>query len=242
MAEIDELLENTSTFLDSADAVSQIIEQWVTNELLFQEASERGLKGDPDVQRLLADNERSVMINALVNRMAAAELGSAPEDVAIQTYYEQNRDQLAVREPYVRIIHFVFANPDSAATVQNILVSTTETPTDPELDRLLERYSTDGMDSNAYFPQSQLFSRIPGLSEAVTAITAGEVLPVFAHDGSFHVIQLVDRIPSGTVPALEMIEDQLRDRVAIQMRKQLFARQVQRLRTRALSRDELEIR
>ena len=76
LAEINRLLENTSAFLDSSDAVSQIVEQWITNELLFQEAVSQGLKGDPSVQRLLADNERSVLINALVNRMAATEMGA----------------------------------------------------------------------------------------------------------------------------------------------------------------------
>ena len=47
MNEINRLLENQSVFLDSADVVSQIVEQWVTNELLFQEARDRGLRGDP---------------------------------------------------------------------------------------------------------------------------------------------------------------------------------------------------
>ena len=60
--------------LDSADAAAQIVEQWVTNQLLFQEATSRGLRGDPEVQRLLADNERSVLVNALMQRLVDAAL------------------------------------------------------------------------------------------------------------------------------------------------------------------------
>ncbi len=240
--EVNRLLENTSAFLDSSDAVSQIVEQWVTNELLYQEAVERGLRGDPQVQRLLSDNERSVMINALVNRMAETEIGAGPDDASIQTYYEQNREQLALREPFVRVFHLVFQNPDSASSIREILVQNPDLNENPESKALVEPYMVAGTDTDAYFPQSQLFSRIPGLSEAINDLSTDEVLPVFGHEGSFHVIKLVDRIPAGTVPGLDMISDKLRDRVAIQMRKQLFARQVQRLRTRALSRDELEIK
>lgn len=243
LAEINRLLENTSAFLDSSDAVSQIVEQWITNELLFQEAVSRGLKGDPSVQRLLADNERSVLINALVNRMAATEMGAGPGDSSIRSYYDQNRDQLALREPFVRVRHLVFVDPDSADSVRTILQSLAGEPEEtPVLLDLNSRYSSGGPELNSYYPQSQLFARIPGLTEAVNSIEPGEVLPLFAHEDAFHLIQLIDRVPAGTVPSLDMIADELRDRVAIKMRKQLFARQVQRLRTRALSRDDLEIR
>ncbi|MGB1375861.1 MAG: peptidyl-prolyl cis-trans isomerase, partial [Rhodothermales bacterium] len=51
--EVNALIQDRPVFLDSVDAVSQIVEQWVTNELLYQEALSRGLRGDPDVQRLL---------------------------------------------------------------------------------------------------------------------------------------------------------------------------------------------
>ena len=235
--EVNRLLENRSALLDSADAVSQIVEQWVTNQLLFQEASDRGLKGDPDVQRLLADNERSVMIDALVTRMLNAEMGDGPEEAAIRTYYEQHREQLALREPFVRISHLVFENPDSAEAVRRRLQSGSVSDVEPDTDNVARQ-----LDPDSFYPQRQLFAAIPGLGPSVSEVRVGEVLPVFEHDGSYHVVRLLDRLDAGTVPSLDMIHDDIRDRVAIQMRKQLYARQVQRLRTRAMAREELEIR
>lgn len=235
--EVNRLLENRSALLDSADAVSQIVEQWVTNQLLFQEASDRGLKGDPDVQRLLADNERSVMIDALVTRMLDAEMGDGPEEAAIRTYYEQHREQLALREPFVRVSHLVFENPDSAEAVRARLSTGGDPGTAPYTDNVARQ-----LDPDSFYPQRQLFAAIPGLGQAVSDMRIGQVLPVFEHEGSFHVVLLLDRLDAGTVPSLEMIHDDIRDRVAIQMRKQLYARQVQRLRTRAMAREELEIR
>lgn len=238
MDEINRLLENQSTFLDSADAVSQIVEQWVTNELLFQEARDRGLRGDPDVQRLLADNERSVLINAFVNRAVAEELGNGPDESALQTYYEQHRDQLALREPFVKVRHIIFDNADSAEAARGMLQRSGLDP----LPRPMGRNANQGLDEKAFYPQRQLFAAIPGLNQAVDDLNVGEVMPVFVHETAFHLVQLVDRLPEGTVPSINLIRDDIRDRVAIQMRKQLYARQVQRLRTRAMAREELEIR
>ncbi|MDE2997414.1 MAG: peptidylprolyl isomerase [Bacteroidota bacterium] len=235
--EINRLLENRSAMLDSSDAVSQIVEQWVTNQLLFQEASDRGLRNDPDVQRLLADNERSVMVDALVSRMLDAEMGDGPDESAVQTYYEQHRDKLALREPFVQVAHLVFEHPDSAEIGRQALVAGTalpEVPGTPRIDRQL--------DDEAFYPQRQLFAAIPGLGEAVGQLRIGETTRVLEHQDAFHVVQVLNRMEAGDVPSLDMVRDEIISRVAIQMRKQLYARQVQRLRTRAMAREELEIR
>lgn len=235
--EVSRLLVDRSPQLDSSDAISQIVEQWVTNQLLYQEARDRGLKSDADVQRLLADNERSVMVDALVSRMLDEEMGDGPDDAAIQTYYEQHRDQLALREPFVRVIHLVFEDADSASAARRQLVSSS--PPDPEE---LSGMSDRQLDLASFYPQQQLFAAIPGLGEAVASLRIGQVTPVLERDGAYHIVQLTDRLEEGTVPALDMIRDEISHRVTIQMRKQLYARQVQRLRTRAMAREELEIR
>lgn len=236
-------LQDQTAFVDSADAASQIIERWVTNELLYQEALSQGLKSDERVQRLLEDNERSVLISALVNRMTNEDLEGGPDEDAIRTYYEQNRDQLALREPYVQVRHLAFSSPDSAAIFRK---SVSEMGLGDlgkaQFSRLASIYGIDGPNPDTYYPQSQLFSTIPGLVEAVSEMRPGETLPVVNDSERYHVIQLVRRLEIGTVPAMELIIDDLRAKVSIQLRKQLYARQVQQLRTRAQSRDELEIK
>lgn len=236
-------LTNQAAFLDSSDAVSQIVEQWITNELLYQEALERGLISDPEVERLLKDNERSVLISTLVDRMTTADIGSGPDDDAIRTYYEKNREKLALREPYVQIRHLVLSSPDSAEVLWKLV---SEMATDAlgtaQFKALALNYSREGPLPDAYYPQSQLFAGMPGVVEAISRLSPGETLPVIPHAGRYHIVQLIDKIDAGSIPAMEMIINNLRDRVTIQMRKQLYARQVQRLRTRSLARDELEIK
>ncbi len=224
-------------FLDSVDAVSQIVEQWVTNELLYQEALSRGLRGDPDVQRLLADNERSVLIDALVSRVLAAEMNDGPDESAIQTYYEQHREKLALREPFVRVRHLIYENQDSAEAARAGLQASLLSPVLPEGGRL-----ASGLSDDAFYPERQMFAATPGLGEVVANLDIGDVHDVFEMDSTFHVVQLMDRLETGAVPSIDMVRREIRDRVAIDIRKQLYARQVERLRTRALAREELEVR
>jgi hypothetical protein len=242
-AEIERSLINQTAFLDSTDAVSQIVERWVTNELLYQEALNQGLKTNPDVQRLLADNERSVLISTLVNKMTTEDLEGGPGDDAIRTYYEQNRDQLALREPYIQIRHLVFSSPDSAAIFRKAV---SEMGTDAlgkaNFARLAATYGRDGPNPETYYPQSQLFSAIPGLLKAFSELSPGQTLPVVNDSGRYHVFQLIRRLETGVVPAMELIIEDLRAKVSIQLRKQLYGRQVQQLRTRAMARDELEVK
>jgi len=235
--EIADLLKDRSVFLDSVDAVSQIVEQWVTNELLYQEAVDRGLRGDPDVQRLLADNERSVLIDALVSRFLDDEMGGGPDESAIQTYYEQHRDKLALREPFVRVRHLIYDDLDAAEAARRALQESMLTPSLPEGGR-----TVSGVSEDTFYPERQLFAATPGLGAILTELDVGDVHPVFAVDSTWHVVQLMDRMDAGTVPTLDMVRSEIRDRVAIDMRKQLYARQVQRLRTRAQAREELVVK
>lgn len=235
--EVNALIQDRPVFLDSVDAVSQIVEQWVTNELLYQEALSRGLRGDPDVQRLLADNERSVLIDALVSRVLAAEMNDGPDESAIQTYYEQHREKLALREPFVRVRHLIYENQDSAEAARAGLQASLLSPVLPEGGRL-----ASGLSDDAFYPERQMFAATPGLGEVVANLDIGDVHDVFEMDSTFHVVQLMDRLETGAVPSIDMVRREIRDRVAIDIRKQLYARQVERLRTRALAREELEVR
>lgn len=235
--EVNALIRDRSAFLDSADAVSQILEQWVTNELLYQDALSRGLRGDPDVQRLLADNERSVLIDALVSRVLEAEMQGGPDESAIQTYYEQHREKLALREPFVRVRHLIYQDLDSAEAARAALQASMLTPDLPEGGRL-----ASGLSDDAFYPERQMFAATPGLGEVISGLDIGDVHNVFEVDSTYHVVQLMDRLEAGSVPSIDMVRREIRDRVAIDMRKQLYARQVERLRTRALAREELDVR
>ncbi|WP_228350439.1 peptidyl-prolyl cis-trans isomerase [Rhodocaloribacter litoris] len=244
--ELAAALETLPFVADSAETSRQIIEQWISNELLYREARRLNLRDDPAVRRLLEDNERSVLISAYINRLYENEL-SEPSPASIQAYFEQHREQLRLREPYVRIRYLAHPDPDSAALAHERLAAARTGP-DPDSAwvHIATRFAADPEGvlslSGTYHPEARLFSAQPRLQEVLRTLNDGQLAPLIAFGNRHHVLQLVERIPAGTVPEPAWIEEELKQRLMIEARKQMYARQVQRLRNEALAREALEIR
>ncbi|MDX1420006.1 MAG: peptidylprolyl isomerase [Rubricoccaceae bacterium] len=245
-AEVAEALEVLPPGLDSLTAHQQVVDQWVRSRLLAEEARRQGLLDDDAVRRQLADNERAVLAAALIDRFFEAN-PAEPTDEDLRTYYDQHRERLALREPYVRVRHLVLTDEARAEAARAALARAADSPFADSLWVLTARTYADPPDgplalAETYVPASRLAETDAELGAAVSALGPGEVAPVVASAGRFHVVQLVDREPTGTVPELGWVEGELRQRLAIEARNRMLARQVQQLRTEAQAAGRLDIR
>lgn len=239
--EIEGALAGLPPGLDSATARQQFVEQWVTTQLMAQAAEARGLREDPEVRRQLAESERAVLAAAFVGALYEEQEGLLSR-ADLEAYFEQNRERLALREPYVRVRFIETRSPEAAAEARAALEAATS-------DSLwIEAASTFAADTAAslalarqYVPEARL-ARAEGASpwQALGQLEPGQTSPVLEADStSFLTIQLVDRRPAGSIPELAWIEEEILHRLAIQARKQLVARQVARLRAEAEARHAL---
>ena len=96
--------------------------------------------------------------------------------------------------------------------------------------------------SMGYYPERRLFADKLALHQALVGLSRGETAPVIEIDSTYHVLQLANRVPEGSIPEHTWIQDELTRLIVTQRRKQLYARQVQRLRNEALVRQDLDIR
>ncbi|MFK7846892.1 MAG: peptidyl-prolyl cis-trans isomerase, partial [Rhodothermales bacterium] len=146
---------------DSSEALEQIAEEWVKNELITQEAIRRGLRNDEEVLQLLVENERSLLVSTFVSRLYQDE-SLDPSEEEIEAYYAQNVDQLALREDYVRVRYL--ANSDAAKVEQARLLlrdATVAGKADSLWPSLVNRFANDQaaamMLSSRFYPRSILF-------------------------------------------------------------------------------------
>ena len=244
--ELSASLQSLTVLQDSAEASRQIVEQWITNELLFSEAVRRGIRSEENVRRLLEENERSVIVSVLLTRLYEEE-DSAPDEQALVSYYEQNKNRLKLTEPFVRVRYLVTEFADSAhAAVELMELIDADTNPDSSWQIVASRFTINpestSLLSSSYYPEARIFSSVPGLNEAIEQLSEAQILSPFEFEGEFHVVQLVQRLPIGAIPEMPLLGEQLRARIAIENRKQLYARQVQRLRNEALAREELIVR
>ena len=243
--DLAEALGDVPAGLDSATAREQVVEQWLQRELLVQEARRRGLDDDPAVRRLLAESERATLEAAALDA-ALAESPSQPTEAELEAYYQANRDGLALREPYVRLRHLRVADPSRAAQARAALSRALGSPYPDSLFALVAREFADDPDGAAalageYVSQSRLLSLDQALGERVAALPAGGTVAVVPVGRTFHVVQVVDRVPAGTVPPFRLLRDELAERLAVQRRRAAQARLLQQLRSQALARGDLDL-
>lgn len=245
-AELKASLENLPDRLDSAEARKQFIEQWVTTELLYQEALRTDLRSDPDVQQRLLESERSVLVDALISRLYEQEPPTILK-TEIRNYFERYRERLRLREPFVRVRYLTTSSESDADEVHNLIQSASfEAVADSLWPEVARQYGDDvegaiSLASN-FFPESRLFTDQPVLREQVMRLQPGQTAPLLEDEGLWHVLQVAGRVPAGTLPELPWIESDIHRRLALDARKQMYERQVQRLRTEALSRNTLDVR
>jgi hypothetical protein len=242
--ELDRALQGFSGLQDTSEARRQIIEQWVTRTLLLREALRTNLDQAPAVQERLEEQRRSVLVTALTNRLyEEAEVAPSPAD--IQDYFARHREQLRLRQPYVQVRHLAATRKTAADSVHRRLREASPV-TDSLWTALTERYATSPERSQAaasrFLPTSRAAAGLPYLEDLLTTLDPGEVSSVVRDDSLFHVVQLVDRVAEGRAPKLEWVEPQIRRRLQSRARKQMYAREVQRLRNQARARGELDIR
>ncbi|NNF58243.1 MAG: peptidyl-prolyl cis-trans isomerase, partial [Rhodothermaceae bacterium] len=244
--EVREALAVLPAGLDSTTARRQVIEQWVKSRLLAQEARRQGLLEEEDVRRQLEDNERAVLAAALIDRFFEAN-PVEPSDEEIAAYFEANRAQLALREPYLRLRLLSLDDQQRARAARASLVRANTSSFPDSLWALtVQEYTTDPAGTLAfastYLPQSRLIGLDAAIAEQIRLLNPGEVGPVVESNGRFHVVQLMERVTAGTTPELTWVREELRQRLAIEQRNDMLIRQVEQLQNEAQAEGRLIVR
>jgi hypothetical protein len=235
-ADVQRMLRGMGPVPDSTQARQQVIQQWVEETLLLREAKRLNLSQNEEVQRKLEERRRNTLVSTLTDRFYE-NTDQPPTDEEVRTYFERYQDQLALREPYVRIRHLTTANEDSAQAARTALLDDPEATADSLWEQLSRRYGEQPRRSrrlaDRFLPESRLFAQAPYVRDALDNLQDGEVAPIIEGNDRFHVVQLVRRLPEGTDPELRWVEPEIRRRLRIRHRKQMHARKVERLRNRA---------
>ncbi|MEO0559091.1 MAG: peptidylprolyl isomerase, partial [Bacteroidota bacterium] len=244
-ADLAEALSGLSPGVDSIRAREQVVNQWVRTELLVQEARSLNLDEEPRVQRLLLENERATLEAATLDRLFETN-PAEPTGDELAAYYDANQANLALREPYVRLRHVRTGVRSRAEEARTALDRSASSPVSDSLFTIIAREFGEAPEgaialAAEYTPESRLLALDEALGLRVIALRLGGTAVVESGD-VYHVVQVVDRVGTGEIPTLEMVAPELRERLAIQRRRDQEAQFIQSLRSQAQARNRLDIR
>ena len=230
--------------LEGAAAREQVIEQWVRRELVVQAARREGLADEPDVRRLLRDNERATLEAAYLDRFFES-ADAEPTEAEIASYFETNRDRLVLREPYVRL-RLLRTAPGRAEEALAALVQVQGSPLADSLFTLAAReFSRDPEGAialaDSYLPESRLGGINEEVARRIAVTRAGSAPFAISAPEAGYAVAVVQRLFAGQEPSLDMVRPEIVERLAVRKRKTAAGRHLARLRAEAQAAGRLDI-
>ena len=166
----------------------KILDKWVSNTLMYQEAMRRGVEKEPQVQAHLKRLERDYLVNELLDRLTTGV--KVGQDQAMR-YFNQHKDEFSYE---VKIARIVMA--DSLMAAQTL----SEIKAGADFTKLAKERSQDvaleaGAESR-YFARNVGDPRMggdPAIAEAVFALSPGQLSDVVASQEGYQIIKLIDK-------------------------------------------------
>ncbi len=222
-------------FGDSTGAGTQesqeFINEWIVNELLYQEAARKGLAESDDIQRLLQETKKRLAVNALLEREVLAD-SSGVTDEAIAAFFNAHANSFTLPEDVVNASYVLFSDRDAANAFRTRVLRGTawsDALTQMQQDSVFSPRVV-GLANREYFTQEKLYP--DELWKLARSLGREEVSFVVKTNAGFCVLKMHGLKRMGELPDLAYVRDAVRDRILIEQRKQKYEKLIATLRAR----------
>ena len=187
----------------------RLVEDWVRQQLLYEEAMARQVHERPRIRRLLGQARQDVIVAAFLD----GEFENQPIEITdrdVRSYYDRNPGEFTRGEDEIRAQHIlVGSRRDAESLLQELLrvggfeARVSEYSLDPET-------AASGGDLGYFGARG-----FPEFWEACVSLQPGQVSGVVATKRGFHIVRLRDRQKAGSLRSLneagvrERIEEEL---------------------------------
>jgi peptidyl-prolyl cis-trans isomerase C len=187
MAMIDDKISKLPPYYKTyaAQHKAEVVNQLITEELLYKEAERRHIDRDPEAKDLIKEAARKIIISKLLD---AEVTRSAPvSDDDISKYYEEKKDQYMIPE-VIRASH-ILTNTEEVA-----MQALEELKAGADFAELAKKYSKDltkdrGGDLG-YFKKGQM---IPEFEKVSFSLNVGDTSGIVKTRFGYHIIKVIDR-------------------------------------------------
>ena len=213
----------------SRDAVND----WIINELLYQEAARRGITADDTYRRQVDEAKKRLAIAALLDReLFSADDTTLVNDAAVDAAYSAAPGDYLLREDVALASYILFSSREAATAFRSAVLrgmnwndAVREARSDPQSAPLVLQTA-----SRQYFTQATL---VPAeLWRLTQSLGRDEVSFALRAGSGYYVVKGHEVRRKGEAPALEYVRDDIRQRLLIDERRSRYERLVADLRSR----------
>jgi len=209
-AEIPEGIRGKITKEDLQDYISR----WINSQILYQEAKRRGIDHEIDLARELERVERELVVNALLEKEIYADKSQVPEG-ELQKYYEANRESFRRSENEARVYHINMSTKAAADSLYRILRS------GQDFAKVAQELAAQSEDPDSW-DLTLGISEVPEAMHSVFRLRAGTVSAPIELDDGFHLFQVVEAYASGTLREVNMVRNEIANRLQASNRDERY--------------------
>lgn len=228
----DEMRREGDSLGVSSGVSRAYVEEWVESELLYQEAQRRGLAETEDVRRQLDAARKRLTIEALLRQELFGASGPSVTDGETEAWYRANANIFVLKEDVIRADYALFPERDPANQFRSALLrgsswdnALAQARSDSVPARMLRATAT-----GQYFTQSTLY---PDELWKLARTLAKDEVSFVVKTASGHYVMVVRGVRrAGELPDYAYVQDQVRERLLIERRRDRFEKLVAGLRVR----------
>jgi len=192
---------------------NEFLQKIINDTVLYQEAVREGLHKDKDVQKVIEEAKKKILIARLLKDRLDDSIEITDEEIIAD--YSQNRERYMTPE-IMRVSHILVPTREEAENVLKQLdkgKSFEDMAKAKSVDPTAQRGGDIG-----YFPKGQL---MPEFEAACTQLQIDQVSGVVETKLGYHIIKLTDRRPP-VQPPLNEVKEKIKSRLHNIERQKLF--------------------
>lgn len=195
-------LPSRSRSVMNAEGRRRFVENYVLNELLFEEGSSRGYLEDPDITRQVSDLKKRLVVQKVVRDLQ----DMAPlSDEDVQKQYDSHPEQYSTTT--IRARHILVKDEAEAKKLREQAIAKPESFADLAKEHSVDKASARKGGDLGFFGHGRMVPEFEAVAFALKS--NGEISEVVRTQYGFHVIQLEER-REGKPKPFDQVKDQIK--------------------------------
>lgn len=218
--DLDSMLNDSSNKTKLKD---ELINNWIENEILFQQAKKEKILEDIEFQRLLEKSKKKLAITIYIKKLLE-ENDFQIKDDEVKNYYEENKNEFSLIDDFFVLKIIYFKNFQDALKFREKLIELNWTLAENYFKTQNTEYTIKTISSLRKDIQPIQLLRI------VNYLNKNDISSIIELDANeFCIVQLLEKYNVGEIPQLQFVFDKIKQKLTLQKQKEFFENHLKEL-------------
>ena len=210
----------------SQSQIQQYVQRWLTDESLYREAIDRGLDRTDEMNQKVEDVRRQLAINALLEKEVYSQKTSDFSAQDIRQYYDAHLKEFNVMHDMALVSFALFKNRDAATEFRNLVLKGTawNSAISQQAQSIVTRVDSTFQTQATLMPAE--------LWRVASTSTSRELSFPIITDNGYYILVVWKFIKQGQTADISLVEQEIRGRLTVERRRQMFNQLVLNLRAK----------